>query len=77
MNRPIYRTRLVMSAFRLALLLSFWLVARGQHSFAAMQQPIAPVTMDLRRKLRRDIPLYVIEWVMPARYRRALRLSAV
>ena len=77
MNRPVHRTRLVMSAFGLALLLSFWLVARGQHSSATLQQPIALVTTDVRRKLRRDIPLYVIEWVMPARYRRALRLSAV
>ena len=69
------RTRLVLGAFVLALLLSFWLIARGQHNFAALQQPIALVTTDLRRKLRSsDAPLYVVEWVMPARYRRALRL---
>ena len=69
------RPRLVLGAFVLALLLSFWLIARGQHSFAALQQPIALVTTDLRRKLRSsDAPLYVVEWVMPARYRRVFRL---
>ena len=69
------RNRLMLGAFVLALLLSFWLFARGQHNFAALQQPIALVTTDLRRKLRSsDAPLYVVEWVMPARYQRALRL---
>jgi len=59
----------------LALLLSFWLIARGQHTFAALEQPIALLTTDLRRKLRSsDAPLYVVEWVMPDRYRRARRL---
>ena len=68
-------THLVLGAFVLALLLSFWLIARGQHNFAALQQPIALVTTDLRRKLRSsDAPLYVVERVMPAPYRRAFRL---
>lgn len=77
MNRSSHRIRLVMSAFGLALLLSFWLVAREYHSYAALQ-PLAPVTMDLRRKMRSaDVPLYIIEWVMPERYRRALGLWAI
>ena len=72
-------THLVLGAFVLALLLSFWLIARGQQqNFAALQQPIALVTTELRRKLRSsDAPLYVVEWVMPARYRRAFRLWVI
>jgi hypothetical protein len=51
--------------------MGLWLFGQAQPADAALQQPIALPTGELRRKLRdSELPTYVIEWVMPAAYRR-------
>jgi hypothetical protein len=57
-------------------LTGFWLLGQAQAADAALQQPIALLTADLRRQLRdRQLPAYVIEWVMPSAYRRLLGIN--
>ena len=69
------RKRHRLGAWSLVFLMGLWLLGQAQVD-AALQQPIALPTAELRRKLRdRELPTYVIEWVMPAAYRRMLGLK--
>jgi hypothetical protein len=70
------RKRHRLGAWSLVFLMGLWLLGQAQAADAALQQPIALPTAELRRKLRdRELPTYVIEWVMPAAYRRMLGLK--
>jgi hypothetical protein len=68
------RKRHRLGAWSLVFLMGLWLLGQAQAADAALQQPIALPTAELRRKLRdRELPTYVIEWVMPGASRSSIR----
>ncbi len=67
------RKRHRLGAWSLVFLMGPSLLGQAQAD-AALQQPIALPTAELRRKLRdRELPTYVIEWVMPGASRSSIR----
>jgi hypothetical protein len=59
-------------------LMVVWLFGRLQMFDTAAQQPAAVPSLSLRRKIKAsESPPYVIEWMMPASYRRRFRFWLV